>query len=391
MGEQSILTFPEWLSDIDEDIEDKIHSILKENSISAEQAKKLIEEKVKSGFFSKKDIDFSKMTFNVENSFAIELKQKRHHEIRNIKRETAPYDTNRFAQGMGLEDELEELWEKDDLWEGDYLPKFTKKTLSWVRSGSAEISECTKCNSNGQIRCSKCKGNGEYWEKCYSCNGKGVIKNKCPSCNGRGKVNEGQITIGGGKRIGSGAGYSSRDVQCVRCNASGYLSERCDNCNGQGKNIVTCSKCDGHGALVCPKCLGHCQLFTYDSIETVSKPSEQDFIISNLDNIKKSWFNLDKENNGEYFEILGNVDIEDYGKPVPKEGRVLLEGYDLKIIPVSKVIFKDDKKEKSVYFVGKNRKIVGADSSYLDYTKLLLFVILPIIVAITLLYFFAIK
>jgi len=187
MDEQSILSFPEWLSEIDEDIESKIHSLVKENSISVEQAKKLIEEKVKGGFFSKKDIDFSKMTFQVENSFAINVNQKRHFETRRIEHKTVPYDPDIFSK-VGFEDELEDLWAKSELWEGDYLPKFKKKELGWVRGGSAEILPCTDCNSIGKVRCIKCKGKGEYWEKCYKCSGKGILEKKCPSCNGRGKV-----------------------------------------------------------------------------------------------------------------------------------------------------------------------------------------------------------
>jgi len=384
MGEQSILSFPEWLSDIDEDIEAKIHSLVKENSISAEQAKKLIEEKVKGGFFSKKDIDFSKMTFNVESSFAISVNQKRHYETRKVERKTVPYDPDKFSE-VGFEDELEELWENY------YIDKFTKKELEWVRAGSAEVTPCGTCSSRGLIRCPQCKGKGEYWEKCYKCNGKGVIEKKCPSCNGRGRVNEGQITVGGGKKIGTGAGYSSREVQCVRCNASGYLSERCSECSGQGQILVTCKKCKGSGEVTCNSCLGYRQLYTCDQITAKCKPTEQSFIFSHFDKIKSSWINSDKNVQSEYFEITEELDLGEYVKPAPEEGRVLLEGYDLKIIPVSKVIFNDGKKEKSVYFVGKDRKIIGAGSSYLDYTKILLFVGLPIIVAITLLYFFAIK
>lgn len=74
-----------------------------------------------------------------------------------------------------------------------------------------------------------------------------------------------------------------------------------------------------------------------------------------------------------------------------KRGRVLLEGYNLKIIPVSKVTFNDNKKEKTVYFVGKYKKIIWATSSYLDYKKILLFIVLPILVALTLLYMFVLK
>lgn len=168
MDEQSILSFPEWLSEIDENIESKIHSIVKENSISKEQAKKLIEEKVKGGIFSKKDIDFSKMTFKVENSFAISVNQKRHFETRKVERKTFPYDTEKFT--VGFEDKVEDIWEQ-------YLiDKFTKKELQWVRRGTAEVSPCGTCDSRGLIRCPKCKGKGEYYEKCYKCSGKGVIK-----------------------------------------------------------------------------------------------------------------------------------------------------------------------------------------------------------------------
>lgn len=390
MGEQSILSFPEWLSDIDEDIEGKIHSIVKENSISGEQAKKLIEEKVKSGFFSKKDINFSKMTFRVENSFAINVNQKRHFETRKVEHKTVPYNPDEFSK-VGFEDELEDLWDNSELWEGDYLPKFKKKELEWIRGGSAEILPCTDCDSTGKVRCVKCKGNGEYYEKCYKCSGKGILEKKCPSCNGRGKVNEGQITVGGGKRIGTGAGYSSREVQCINCNASGYLTERCNKCSSQGQLLITCNKCNGSGEIICSTCNGYRQLYSCDKIKTVCKPSEENFIVSYFDKVKPAWFNSDKNTTSEYFEILEELDLGENVQPAPKEGRVLLEGYDLKLIPITRVILNNGKKGNSIYIVGKDKKIIGATSSYLDYTKIFLFVVLPFLVALTLFYFFVIR
>lgn len=381
MDEKSILSFPEWLSEIDENIESKIHSIVKENSISKEQAKKLIEEKVKGGFFSKKDIDFSKMTFKVENSFAISVNQKRHFETRKVERRTVPYDTEKFT--VGFEDKVEDIWEQ-------YLiDKFTKKELQWVRRGTAEVSPCGTCDSRGLIRCPECKGKGEYYEKCYKCSGKGVIQNKCPTCNGKGRVNEGQITVGGGRKIGTGAGYSSREVQCLRCNASGYLSERCSKCSGQGQLLATCKKCKGSGEITCTTCLGYCQLYTCDLITANCKPTEQSFIVSHFEKVKSNWFNSEKDS--EYFEIAEELDLGEYAKPASDDGRVLLEGYDLKIIPVSRVVLNDNKKENSIFIVGKDKKIIGATSTYLDYKKILLFVILPLIVSLTLIYFFFIK
>lgn len=384
MDEQTVLSFPEWLSEIDEDIESKIHSIVKENSISVEQAKKLIEEKVKGGFFSKKDIDFSKMTFKVENSFAISVNQKRHFETRKVERKTVPYDPDKFSK-VGFEDELEDLW-------GQYLiDKFTKKELQWVRGGSAEVSPCGTCDSRGLIRCPKCKGKGEYYEKCSKCNGKGEIQNKCPSCNGRGKVNEGQITVGGGKKIGAGAGYSSREVQCIRCNARGYLSERCPKCSGQGQLLVTCNQCKGSGEITCTTCLGYQQLYTCDMITANCKPTEQSFIVSNFDKVKSAWFNSNKTIPSEYFEIAEELDLGEYVKPASKDGRVLLEGYDLKTIPITRVKLNDGKKENSIFIVGKGKDIIGATTSYLDYTKIFLFVVLPLLAALAVLYFFVLK
>ncbi len=381
MDEQSILSFPEWLSEIDENIKSKIHSIVKENSISQEQAKKLIEDKVKGGFFSKKDIDFSKMNFKVENSFAISVNQKRHFETRKVERKTVPYDPEKFT--VGFEDKVEEIWEQ-------YLiDKFTKKELQWVRRGTAEVSPCGTCDSRGLIRCPECKGKGEYYEKCYKCSGKGVIQNKCPTCNGKGRVNEGQITVGGGRKIGTGAGYSSREVQCLRCNASGYLSEQCSKCSGQGQILVTCKKCKGSGEITCTTCLGYRKLYTCDLITANCKPTELSFIVSHFEKVKSSWFNSDKTS--EYFEIAEELDLGEYAKPAPDDGRVLLEGYDLKIVPVSRVVLNDNKKENSIFIVGKDKKIIGATSSYLDYKKIFLFVVLPLLVSLTLIYFFVIK
>ncbi len=381
MSEQLLFSFPEWLAEIDEEIETKIHSIVKENSITAEQAKRLIEKKVKGGIFYKKNINFSKMIFDVKNSFAINVNQKRHFEIRKVERKTVPYDPDKFSE-VGFEDELEELWENY------YIDKFTPKELEWVRAGSAEVNSCGTCNSCGVIRCSQCKGNGEYYEKCYKCYGKGIIEHKCPSCNGRGRVKESQITYGGGQRIGTGAGYSSREVQCVRCSASGYINEKCSKCIGQGQILVTCKQCKGSGEITCTSCLGYRQLYTCDAITAKCKPTEQSFIVSNFKKAKSSWINSDKTVQAEYFEIAEELDLGEYAKSAPVKGRVLLEGYDLKIIPVSKVILNDGKKKKSIYLVGKDRKMYGGGFSYLDYTKIILFIILPIIVASTLLYFF---
>ncbi len=381
MAEQSILSFPEWLSEIDEDIKIKIISTVNDSAINLEQAKKLIDEKIKGGFFSKKDIDLSKMNFKVENSFAINVKQKRHFETREVERKTVPYDPEKFK--VGFEDEVEDVWEQ-------YLiDKFTKKELQWVRRGTAEVSPCGTCDSRGLIRCPECKGKGEYFEKCYKCNGKGVIQNKCPTCNGRGRVNEGQITVGGGRKIGTGAGYSSREVQCLRCNASGYLSERCPKCSGQGQILVTCKKCKGSGEITCNTCLGYRKLYTCDLITANCKPTEQSFIVSPFDKIKSGWFSSQKDS--EYFEIAEELDLGEYAKPAPDDGRVLLEGYELKLIPVSRILINDGKKENSIFIVGKDKKVIGVTSSYLDYKKILLFVVLPIIVALTLIYFFVIR
>lgn len=384
MDKQLVLSFPEWLSEIDENIEGKINSIVNDNSIDGEQAKKLIEEKVKGGFFAKKDIDFNKIKFAVQNSFAISVNQKRHFETRKVERKTVPYDPDKFSK-VGFENKLEDVWEQ-------YLiDKFTKKELQWVRGGSAEVTPCGACGSRGLIRCPQCKGNGEYYEKCYKCSGKGVIQNRCPTCNGKGRVSESQITVGGGKRIGTGAGYSSRDVQCIRCNASGYLSERCSKCSGQGQILVTCKQCKGRGEITCTTCLGFQQLYTCDLITATCKPTEENLIVSSFDKVKNSWFNSDKEITSEYFEIEEELNLGEYVKPAPQDGRVLLEGYDLKIIPISHIILNDSKKENSIFIVGKNKKVIGATSSYLDYNKILLFVVLPIIVALTLIYFFVIK
>lgn len=154
------------------------------------------------------------------------------------------------------------------------IDKFTKKELQWVRRGTAEVSPCGTWDSRGLIRCPECKGKGEYYEKCYKCSGKSVIQNKCPTYNGKGRVNEGQIKVGGGRKIGTGAGYSSREVQCLRCNASGYLSERCSKCSGQGQILVTCKKCKGSGEITCTTCLGYCKLYTCDLIAANCKADE---------------------------------------------------------------------------------------------------------------------
>lgn len=85
------------------------------------------------------------------------------------------------------------------------------------------------------------------------------------------------------------------------------------------------------------------------------------------------------------------MNLGEYVKSAPKDGRVLLEGYNLKTIPLTRVKLSDGKKENSIYIVGKGKNIIGVTASYLDYTKILLFVVLPILVALTLLYFFVIR
>lgn len=370
--------FPVWLAEIDPQIGDKIKSVVNENSISESEVKNLLEEKIKGSFFSKKDVDVKNMQMSIDNSFAINVKQKRHFETRKVERKVVPYDPDKFSK-VGFEDELEDLWKQ-------YLiDKFTKKELQWVRGGSAEILPCSTCNSSGKITCPKCKGKGEYWEKCSKCSGKGIISSKCPNCNGRGKVTQGQVTVGGAKRVGPGIGYSSREEQCVRCNASGYLSERCNKCSGQGQILVTCNKCGGKGILTCPTCLGFCQLYSCETITAKCIPSEQEFMISKFEKVKTSWFKGDE---GEYIETEDNINIGDYGKAAPSDGRVLLEGYNLKIIPVSRITMKNDKKDNTIFFFGKDKNIIGATTSYLDYTKILLCVVLPFIVLIGILYFF---
>lgn len=385
MDEQSVLSFPEWLTEIDPIIRSKINSIVKENSITEDQAKNLAEENIKRSFFSKKDIDFNKISFKVENSFAISCKQKRHFETRKIERKTVPYDPDKFSK-VGFEDEIEDLWAKN------LIEKFSKKELQWVRGGSAKVSPCGNCDSQGLIRCTKCKGKGEYYEKCDKCNGKGEIQHKCPSCNGRRRVNEGQITVGGGEKIGAGAGYSTREVQCIRCNASGYLSERCPECFGQGQLLINCNKCAGRGEITCPTCFGYKQLYSCDMITAICNPIEQSFIVSNFDKVKLSWINANKTISSEYFEITQELDLGEYIKPAPKDGRVLLEGYELKIAPITRVNLNDGKRENSFYIIiyGKDKNIIDSTTSFLDYKKILLFFVLPLLVALAVLFYFVI-
>jgi len=60
MDEKSILSFPEWLSEIDKNIESKIHSIVKANSINKEQAKNLLRKKLKEVSFLKRILILAK-------------------------------------------------------------------------------------------------------------------------------------------------------------------------------------------------------------------------------------------------------------------------------------------------------------------------------------------
>ena len=204
-------------------------------------------------------------------------------------------------------------------------------------------------------------------------------------------MNEGQITVGGGKKIGSGAGYSSREVQCIGCNARGYLSERCPKCSGQGQLLITCNQCKGSGEITCTTCLGYQQLYTCDMITANCKPTEQSFIVSNFDKVKSAWFNSKNTIPSEYFEIAEELNLGEYVKPASKDGRVLLEGYDLKTIPITRVKLNDGKKENSIFIVGIAKDIIGATTSYLDYTKILLFVVLPLLAALAVLYFFVLR
>src|SRR5690606_41621780 len=80
--------------------------------------------------------------------------------------------------------------------------------------------------------------------------------------------------------------------------------------------------------------LGYRQLYTCELITANCKPTEQNFIVSNFNKIKSSWFN--NKNQSEYFEVSEELDLGEYVKPAPEDGRVLLEGYDLELIPVSR-------------------------------------------------------
>lgn len=124
----------------------------------------------------------------------------------------------------------------EDSWEGDQ--KWADGTIEYEVPETHRRSNCTECQSAGEVPCPTCGTEGQI--ACPECDGSGTqeVSEDCPQCNGSGWQDE------------------ANNEQCDRCGGSGttFIEEPCDNCDGSGS--VTCPECTGEGTVVCPVCEG---------------------------------------------------------------------------------------------------------------------------------------
>lgn len=191
--------------------------------------------------------------------FIVSLKTQ--YERRSLKKDTRPYTG-------GLPFPLVSVTDNTSIWSVSLAPvePFINKTLSYIISGSENVSPCKTCNGNGRLQCGGCGGAGRV--TCDNCGGKGEVK--CKTCHGVGEIKcsrcwgKGQIT----EKLSSQYNYREIHVNCPGCGGRGAnpCSEcrhgwtNCNYCGGT--TYLTCGICRGSGAVTCDTCEGRTHLLS---------------------------------------------------------------------------------------------------------------------------------
>lgn len=315
--------------DLDQELIDQVQKqvdkVLQDQSHNDQTAREIIEKWFNKQLLKNRDFDVKSLRLTVGNQPTVYIQAQYHCETRQFIRSQEPYS------GQVIPDSSEELWEKEP------QNKFTDSDLNWRRFGNNEIKNCSNCSATGQVSCGECKGKGEVWVVCGNCKGKGQIERT-------------DAIIGkGGKKLAGGVVL--RKEQCLRCSA-------------KGKVLVTCAKCNGGGKLTCGTCSGRKELFHFDYIQGKSSVIAKDLILSSFLTLKDKWIKGNKSDFDIQYEDEISQQNEDRLKDqIPTNGKLLLEKYNVKVIPTSKVTFNFKGKDRELFII--DNEIFANETSYL--------------------------
>ncbi len=335
--------------DLDQDlisqIQGQVENALQNQSQNEQTARESIEKWFNKILFKNRDFDVKNLRLTITNQPTVYIQSQYHCETRQFNRVYEPFS------GQVLPDKQEDLWEKEP------QNQFTESEIEWRRFGNNEVKNCHRCSATGQVTCSDCNGKGEVWVTCGNCKGKGQIE-RTDAIVGR----------GGGKMAG---GVVLRKEQCLRCSAKGTV-------------LITCANCNGGGKLTCGSCLGRKELFFYDSIQGKTTVISKDLILSTFSNVKDKWI----KNNKSAFAIQYKDDIHEQNESrlkdlIPVNGKLLLEKYNVKVLPTAKITFNFKGKDRELFIV--DNGLFANETAYLyDKKKTTIAVGIAVIVLIVL-------
>jgi hypothetical protein len=117
-----------------------------------------------------------------------------------------------------------------------------------VLGGSLERGPCGACGMKGDVPCPDC---GAAKVPCAECSARGATEAGCLDCAGTGTLHCLLCVPADAKCARCGGG--SR-VQCARCGGKGSAVLACRNCSARGR--VVCRHCSGSGKSTCAGCVG---------------------------------------------------------------------------------------------------------------------------------------
>ena len=338
--------------DLDQDFVNQIQllvdGVLQNQTHTEHTAKESIEKWFNKMLLKNRDFDVKNLQLTISNQPTIYIQSQYHCETRQFNRVHEPFSGQVIPKGA------------EDLWEKEPQNQFTKSDLKWRRFGNNEIKNCHSCSATGQVTCTDCNGKGEIWVACGNCKGKGQIE-RTDAVVGR----------GGGKMAG---GVVIRKEQCLRCSA-------------KGKVLITCKKCNGGGKLTCGTCSGKKELFFYDNIQGKSSVISKDLILTTFINVKDKWI----KNNKSAFAIQYQDDIHGQNESrlknlIPIDGKLLLEKYEVKVLPTSKITFNFKGKDRELFII--DNEIFANETGYLyDKKKTTIAIGIALIVLVILSFF----
>jgi hypothetical protein len=314
--------------DLDQELIDQVQKqvdkVLQDQSHNDQTAREAIEKWFNKQLLKNRDFDIKNLRLTVGNQPTVYIQAKYHCETRQFVPSHEPFS------GQPIPENSEELWEKEP------QNKFTDSELKWRRFGNNEIKNCSNCSATGQVSCGECKGKGEVWVVCGNCKGKGQIERTDAIVGKAGK------NLGGGVVL--------RKEQCLRCSA-------------KGKVAVTCAKCNGGGKVTCGTCSGRKELFHFDYIQGKSTVIPKDLILSSFSTLKDKWIKANKSDfTIKYEDEISQQNESRLKAEIPTDGKLLLEKYNIKVVPTSRVTFNFKGKERELFII--DNEVFANETAY---------------------------